>query len=310
MTYPDKLPLDIKPVWYYADCFPANFPYRLISVFLHRDYKIDMHCHDFYELNLIISGKGVHYTKNERRETSVGDVIIIPPGTYHGYYNIDGLNVYHMLIHKNFFNRYYSDLNMLSPFSILFATAAKRSDGEAKIQYFHADAADHESMLSTFCELDALEKPQLTDVSSQTPYLSLLSYTQALILIVKLCNAYKTARAALDAAKGNSSSSNLLNVIDYIHLHYAEKITVKDLCAVALMSKTLLTEQFNKTMGQSPSEYVNYYRILVAKKLLTETDMSIARIAAETGFFDNSHFSKTYIKFENISPLKLRKTLG
>lgn len=307
--YPQKLPYDEKLIWYYSDCFPDNQPYKLIRCFLHKNYAMNLHSHDFYEINLVVKGKGVHYTDNSLKETAVGDVIIVPPGSFHGYYNLDGLDVYHLLIHKNFFNKYYSDLNMLSAFKLLFNADYKIRNKNVNIPYFHLDENCYEDCKRIFVQLDETDTRTFTNPDEYLPAMHLMSYTTTIMLIVKLCEAYKQQFFASPVKERSTSDMNIFSVVEYIHLHYAEKITLEDLCKAAFMSKTALSEKFNRFMGQSPLGYVNYYRILVAKKMLLETDKPIAEIAVDTGFFDTSHFSKTYSKYENVSPVKLRNML-
>ncbi|OQC30298.1 MAG: Transcriptional activator NphR [Verrucomicrobia bacterium ADurb.Bin070] len=48
-------------------------------------------------------------------------------------------------------------------------------------------------------------------------------------------------------------------------------------------------------------------RINAACRLLTETDHSVTGIAGEVGFYDQSHFSRTFTRLMGLSPLKYRK---
>ncbi len=308
MCYPDKLQYDSKRVWYYDDTFPSTRPYSLIRCFHHINYNMNLHSHDFYEINLITSGKGVHYTETGHRETEIGDIIIIPPGVYHGYHCIERLNVFHFLIHKNFFRRYYSDLNMLPAFPVLFSPDRDSADSDLNILYFNIGKDKYQTSFTLFTELDTLDYTSSLSNSEDTLPLYLTTYAKSIILLTHICEVYRSVSSIKrDSAKTDSA---ILAAVDYIHSHYAERITLDDLCSVAFMSKSVLSERFAKHIGQSPLSYVNYYRILVAKKLLIETDKSIAEIASEVGFFDHSHFLKTYKKYESIQPADLRSRRG
>ena len=50
-----------------------------------KDYEIGMHEQEFYEINLITKGEGMHYIDDSRIKAEVGDVFIIPPKISHGY---------------------------------------------------------------------------------------------------------------------------------------------------------------------------------------------------------------------------------
>ena len=306
--YPLKPPFDTKKVWLYDDIFPQTRPYSLIRCFHHRNYSIGFHSHDFYEINLITNGQGAHYTENDFRETEIGDVVIIPPGKNHAYHSKDNLCVFHFIIHKNFFRRYYSELNMLPAYPLLFNDNRIGDESEIDITYFHIGENDYESMFKLFCELDSLDYNSALSESEEVLPMYLATYAKSIILIANICEAYrKSASFVGDKIKTDSA---ILAVVNYIHNHYAERLTLDDLCTVAYMSKSTLSKRFCKYIGQSPLSYVNYYRILVAKKLLIETDKSFSEIASEVGFFDYSHFCKIYKKYENISPTNLRQRKG
>ena len=99
---PDSLPIENgKNHWYYTDAFePSNR--GLIQSFIHFNYNIGMHTHDFWELNIVLNGTGGHYIGKNRFEIKAGDVFIIPPNIQHGYFNLSGLNVYTCSYTRNF----------------------------------------------------------------------------------------------------------------------------------------------------------------------------------------------------------------
>jgi hypothetical protein len=81
----------------------SNFQNNIdVRAFTYKDYTINMHNHDFYEINVIISGKGIHCLADGKISVSVGDVFVIPPNTVHAYYNTNSLDVYHILLLENF----------------------------------------------------------------------------------------------------------------------------------------------------------------------------------------------------------------
>ena len=57
----------------------------------------------------------------------------------------------------------------------------------------------------------------------------------------------------------------------------------------------------------SPITYLIQRRLQISKDLLTQTDYSIAEIAASTGFASQSYFSQIFKKFTGISPNQYRK---
>ena len=55
------------------------------------------------------------------------------------------------------------------------------------------------------------------------------------------------------------------------------------------------------------SAYIARQRIDYASYLMKNTDRSMADIASECGFFDQSHFTKTFRAVEGMPPLRYRK---
>ena len=70
--------------------------------FTYTDYSIPMHSHDFYEVNIIMSGSGTHCIEKGRFRVKCGDVFVIPPMVAHAYTDTDKLEVYHILLLKSF----------------------------------------------------------------------------------------------------------------------------------------------------------------------------------------------------------------
>lgn len=54
-------------------------------------------------------------------------------------------------------------------------------------------------------------------------------------------------------------------------------------------------------------EYIDSYRIKISSKILLQSKKSISEISELVGFYDSSHFIKTFKKIEGITPSQLRK---
>ena len=302
---PVRLPLADKPIWTYRDCFPDERPLKLTSTFCHKNYNIDMHSHDFYEINITVNGEGMHYANHKSYKVSTGDVVVIPPEIYHGYHNGDKLNVFHVLVHRNYFNKYSGDLSVLSAFNLLLLVDPALRDSYT-IPLFHIEGKIYEDILFLLQKLDELEQ-QTNKIPDRADYL--LTYSLSFTLIVTLCKEYARQYAPFIESAEKTDDIGIISVSEYIYRNFAQKITLDDLCCVSMMSKTLLCEKFKKYFGQTPMNYVNRYRVLIAKNMVIETDKTITEIAQETGFFDVSHMLKVYSRYESESPSKLREGL-
>lgn len=88
---------------------------------------------------------------------------------------------------------------------------------------------------------------------------------------------------------------------------YHNNITLSDLCNHFNRSKSYISHIFKQRSGKTLKAYCNDLKLEDAKKLLTETDISVTNIAFDVGFNDASYFIYLFKKKYGISPLKYRK---
>lgn len=96
------------------------------------------------------------------------------------------------------------------------------------------------------------------------------------------------------------------NVRVFMMEHFAEHITLKELCKCGGLSKSTLLRAFIRSKGVTPYRYLQTIRIEKAKKLL-EQGVPVADAALQTGFSDQSHFSKFFHMFIGLSPSAYRR---
>ncbi len=85
-----------------------------------KNYKIGMHVQEFFEINIVTRGCGVHYIEDNSKEAKVGDVFIVPPMVWHGYEGGEGFDVFHVLVSDKFIEKNLNELQMLPSFFRLF----------------------------------------------------------------------------------------------------------------------------------------------------------------------------------------------
>ncbi len=82
--------------------------------------------------------------------------------------------------------------------------------------------------------------------------------------------------------------------------HFAEHITLEELCKRSGLSKSTLLRAFTKSKGITPYRYLQTVRKSKAKELL-EQGVSPVDAAIQTGFSDQSHFSSFFHMFIGLS---------
>lgn len=109
--------------------------------------------------------------------------------------------------------------------------------------------------------------------------------------------------------RSSSWYNPIRKAVVYLNDHLSEDVSIERLAAIANYSPAQFRRLFTRLMGQSPSVYIANVRINNAKALLKTTDKRISDIAVEVGFFDHSHFIRTFRKLVGVTPAEYRKSL-
>ncbi len=111
-----------------------------------------------------------------------------------------------------------------------------------------------------------------------------------------------------DDALPAHTSALIKRVLVYMHQNYMRLLTRLEIAEAIGISEDYLTRLFNRELGISPWDYLNRYRVLKAKTLLTTTSHSIGTIARQVGFKDQSYFNRVFRKVVGVSPQEFLKT--
>jgi AraC-like DNA-binding protein len=88
----------------------------------------------------------------------------------------------------------------------------------------------------------------------------------------------------------------------YIAQHYAERITVKKLAAIAGLNTAYFGTLFKQITGLSVNRYIAMRRIENAKNLLQSGGWRVAEVAEACGYCDVFHFYKQFKAIMGVSP--------
>ena len=85
-------------------------------------------------------------------------------------------------------------------------------------------------------------------------------------------------------------------IVDYIHSHLAEKITLKDIGEHTYFSPIYCDSLFKAAMGRSIIDYAIELRIDEAKRQMLINTATLTEIAVSVGFSDYNYFARTFKK--------------
>ena len=95
--------------------------------------------------------------------------------------------------------------------------------------------------------------------------------------------------------------------VNYITANLSQPIRVESLTDYLGISQSYLFRVFKEQLGESPKQYILSQRLMYAKKLLTETNLSVTNVANSVGFPDVFSFSKFFMEKTGLSPKSYRK---
>lgn len=108
------------------------------------------------------------------------------------------------------------------------------------------------------------------------------------------------------AFSNDKSPRWLANAKDYIHAEFDSDLTISGIAAQAGVHPVHLARVFRRSYGCTVAEYVRRLRVETACAALRASDESLAEIALNLGFSDQSRFSKTFKRLMNQTPAEYR----
>ena len=95
--------------------------------------------------------------------------------------------------------------------------------------------------------------------------------------------------------------------VAFIQAHHHEPIAIPELARIIHASTRQLGRLFHEVFGMSPQEFVVRTRVQAASDELMQTERSLADIAYDHGFYDQSSFSRQFSQHTGETPLKFRQ---
>ena len=99
----------------------------------------------------------------------------------------------------------------------------------------------------------------------------------------------------------------LRDAVLYIDGHDGDSLTLSDISANAGINLTSLTALMKEELDCTAIEYLMQYRITIAKKQLSFTDVPIKDIANMVGFKTVQHFNRIFKEITSTTPAEFRK---
>lgn len=235
-------------------------------------YAVRKHSHEELSFGFVEKGSSNISCKTLQFELDVNQAILLPPDTVHLCQPND--------MDKFIFKMLYIDpLWFLSVFNLDTRTLAPQT---AQLDKKSIQMKDR--FLSYFIEFDDPLKAE----------------SETILFIGKLL--YDVFRIDKPGLQQKGNEADVLTIKIYIDQNFAEQIQLDDLSVLSGNSKFSLLRKFKTIYKLTPHAYLLNRRIIESKRLLLNGE-TIAQTAVMCGFFDQSHFVKTFRKYVGMNPI-------
>lgn len=238
---------------------------------------------DHYLLHFVTKGKGTFYCENKRYEIQAGQGFLIVPGIVTSYiadteepwtYSWIGFNGENV--------DFYLSQTGLGSDSPVFAYE------------------DSKAFSRIFSEIKHLNR---NTVAGQVKMIG------NLYVLLSLVMENSTPISYQGKAFFSSKENYIKNAVTYIQTNYSRKITVQEIADYLGLNRSYFGVIFKELMKMSPQDFIIYFRMDKAKKLLSDMSMNIGDVSRSVGYEDPLTFSKLFKKNVGVSPNAYRKSL-
>jgi AraC-like DNA-binding protein len=122
------------------------------------------------------------------------------------------------------------------------------------------------------------------------------------MLIASTLQTASTARRSGET-RTTETTRAVQRALDFIESCFAEPISLTELADIAGLSVSRFAARFSGEVGVSPQQYVRIVRVRHAQRLLRR-GISPSLVAAEVGFFDQSHLCRHFKRVLGRTPVE------
>ncbi|HWR31110.1 MAG TPA: AraC family transcriptional regulator [Negativicutes bacterium] len=237
---------------------------------------VPRHIHWVFSLSVIEAGVRIHGTKQEKYYVTPGSIAVVNLGEAHFSSTPDGCT---------------ASSNSLRVDAKMLNTLVRQVSGrDHATVHFRQPVIDDPDLFRQILNLCAV----LGDCPSKLEMECLI-----LAAFAKLCERH--SREGLAPVVPGNEHTLVTRTCEFLQDCYNENVSLHRLGTIAGLSPFHLSRVFTKQIGVPPHTYQLQIRLKKATDLLA-SGRSIAEVAVETGFCDQSHFQRAFKRKFGITP--------
>ena len=256
-----------------------------------------LHLHDFVEVSIVLAGKGIHCTYEERTECGAGDTFIIRGGVPHAYFAAeDGAcpTVCNIIF---------------DPADIFDGEAADPDHPRYCYGVFREDPLTVYVMLTsrTLADVDRTLTRMEKELDRRRPEweMAVKSY---LINLLIMMGRYASQREQSEDTPRPKERLLVLSVIRTVMARYGEReLTLEGIAEEHYISTSYLSRIFRRVTGEGFGEYLRRVRLEQACRLLRETELPNEQIVYACGLRDVPTFYRQFKSHVGMTPNTYRQ---
>jgi AraC-like DNA-binding protein len=268
-------------------------PHDCFTVFTRdkKDFDFPVHCHEEYELNYILNGKGVRRIVGYHM-AEIGDTELvmvggnIPHAWFTHHFTGDSLHEVTVQFHHNLFDERFLQRNQLSAIRNLLQCSRQ----------------------GVLFSRETIQKvaPRLEMLSSATGFDSVLELLSILHELATSKNMEILSKATPVEDKPDEKGQSMDKVISFIRQNYHKDITLKEIASLVNMPEVSFSRMIRKHTNRTFIEWLNDIRLSHASRLLINTTYTVAEISYMCGFNNLSYFNRVFRRKNGCTPRELR----
>ncbi|WP_372773120.1 AraC family transcriptional regulator [Mangrovibacterium sp.] len=250
------------------------------------------HRHDFFEVLYLLKGSGFHVIDGNRYDIKPPSVFFMSPGQAHKIEFSHDIEGYIFIFTADFYLANRSNQNSLIEFPFFYNL---KQDNPPLILDQSADIRF----------LEELFRRSINELHhNETIKLDLLR--SLLDLILMTCSSrYKTSENMTTKGKGHILVKQFYHLVEE---NNHQNLSLKEYAGLLAVTPNHLTQTVKMLTGKTSSQVIKAKQILEIKRLLVHTNLSVAEIAHQLHFEDQSYFTKFFKRESGYSPLQYRNS--